>query len=69
MSRCGRWFEAAGLFRGSFQHVCCSFALDFIIDTNQVLKMSWQMHNVLLEIVSQGPVGVVTEVMDKIMAF
>lgn len=31
--------------------------------------MSWQMHNILLEIVSQGPVGVVTEVMDKIMAF
>lgn len=69
MSRCGRWFEAAGLFRGSFQCVRCRFAVDFFIDTKQVLKMSWQMHNILLEIVSQGPVGVVTEVMDKIMAF
>lgn len=46
----------------------CRFALDFITDTNQVLKMSWQTHNILLEILSQGPAGVVTEVRVKIMA-
>lgn len=26
----------------------CRFALDFITDTNQVLKMSWQTDNILL---------------------
>lgn len=46
----------------------CRFALDFITDTNQVLKMSWQTCSIHLEILSQGPAGVVTEVRDKIMA-
>lgn len=46
----------------------CRFALDFITDTNQVLKMSWQTHNILLEILSQGPAGVVSEVRDRSMA-
>lgn len=46
----------------------CRFALDFITDTNQVLKMSWQIHNILLEISSQGPAGVVSEVRDRSMA-
>ena len=46
----------------------CRFALDLITDTNQVLKMSWQTCNILLEMLSQGPAGVVTEVRDKIMA-
>jgi len=36
--RCERWFEAVGLFRGSFQRIHCGFALD-CIDTDQVLKM------------------------------
>lgn len=30
----------------------CRFALDFVTDTNRVLKMSWQMCNILLEILS-----------------
>lgn len=46
----------------------CSFDLDFITDRNQVLKMFWQTRNIFLEILSQGPAGVVTEVRDKIMA-
>lgn len=46
----------------------CRFALDFMTDTNQVLKMSWQTCNIHLEILSQGPAGVVTEVRDKITA-
>lgn len=47
----------------------CRFALDFITDTNQVLKMSWQTCNLPnLEILSQGSTGVITEVRDKIMA-
>lgn len=43
----------------------CRFALDFTTDTDQVLRMSWQTVSIHLEILSQGPAGVVTEVRDK----
>lgn len=46
----------------------CRFALDFITATDQVLRMSWQTCSIRLEILSQGPAGVVTEVRDKITA-
>lgn len=46
----------------------CRFALDFITDTDQVLRISWQTCSIHLEILSQGPAGVVTEARDKITA-
>lgn len=46
----------------------CRFALDFITDTGQAFRMSWQTFSIHLEILSRGPAGVVREVRDKIMA-
>lgn len=36
----------------------CRCVLAFVTDTKQVLGMSWQACNTLLEILSQGPAGV-----------